>query len=75
LAVLERLIMTLLGVAGFYLAIGLVVALYLLIRGLSRLDPAAMGATRGFRVLVFPGLVALWPLLLRKWLRSGGVSG
>ena len=51
-----------------YLAIGLIAATALLVRGLGRLDPAADGASLGFRAIVFPGLVALWPLLVRRWL-------
>lgn len=27
--------------------------------------------TWGFRVLIFPGSVVLWPLMLVKWLRGG----
>ena len=47
---------------------GLVVALALELRGLARIDPAVTGSSWGFRIAIFPGLVALWPLLLRRWL-------
>jgi hypothetical protein len=53
-----------------YLALG---ALFLpLFYGvlLRRLDPAAAGATLGFRLVILPGAVALWPLLLRACLRG-----
>jgi hypothetical protein len=36
-------------------------------RGLSRLDPAAQGAGIGFRTLITPGVIALWPLLAIRW--------
>ncbi|MEZ5314228.1 MAG: hypothetical protein R2862_11585 [Thermoanaerobaculia bacterium] len=29
-----------------------------------------MAASRGFRWIVLPGAVALWPLLLRRWMRG-----
>ena len=37
-------------------------------RGVERIDPAAKGASRGFRLIIVPGAVALWPLLLRRWI-------
>jgi hypothetical protein len=59
------------GVAGVYLAVGLVFALIFSVRGVKRVDPAAAGGTFGFRLLILPGAAALWPLLLRRW--AGGV--
>ncbi|HEY5894248.1 MAG TPA: hypothetical protein VIT91_13565 [Chthoniobacterales bacterium] len=35
-----------------------------------RLDPAAHGGSWGFRLTILPGVVALWPLLFVKTLRS-----
>lgn len=55
-------------IVGLYLALGLVVALPFVIKGAQRVDPAAREGTWGFRVLIFPGAVALWPLLLKRWL-------
>lgn len=56
--------------AALYVAGGLSFAAVLLARGLERLDPAARGSSFGFRLIVLPGVVALWPLLARRW-RSG----
>jgi hypothetical protein len=53
--------------AGAYAAIGLVFALAFVARGIERIDPAARGASFGFRLVVLPGAVALWPLLARRW--------
>jgi hypothetical protein len=52
-----------------YLASGLVFGSLCLARGLARLDPAAHNMPWAARLLVLPGLVALWPLMLLKWLR------
>ena len=57
----------LLGALGVYLGLGLVFAVPFVLRGVERIDPSARGASWGFRVLVLPGSVALWPLLLRRW--------
>ncbi len=56
-----------LGLAtALYVAIGLVFALYFVWRGAGGVDPAAAGGSWGFRVMIFPGAVALWPLLVRR---------
>jgi hypothetical protein len=58
----------LLKVAGLYAGAGLLFAVPFLLRGVERIDPAARGATPGFRLIVLPGVVALWPILLRRWI-------
>ena len=57
---------TVLALAVYGLA-GLIFALAFQLRGLSRIDAAARGAGLGFRLLILPGMVALWPLLLSRW--------
>ena len=52
--------------AQAYAAIGLPTALGFLAFGLARIDPGARGAY-GFRPLLLPGLVLLWPLVLVRW--------
>lgn len=53
-----------------YAAAGLVFALPLLAWGLPRIDAATRGASLLFRLIILPGTVALWPVMLRHWLRS-----
>ncbi len=53
-----------------YLACGVLFAIPFLARGAAAIDPGAREGTRGFRLIVLPGVVALWPLLLLRW-RSG----
>jgi hypothetical protein len=55
---------------SLYALVGLVFALPFAIRGAGRIDPAARTGTIGFRILVIPGAVALWPLLMSGWLRG-----
>ena len=57
---------------GAYLLVGVLFAVPFLLSGVRRIDPAASGGTTGFRLLILPGVVALWPLLLTRWMR--GVS-
>lgn len=55
---------------GLYAGLGVLFALAFVTRGVGRVDPAARGATWGFRLAVLPGVVALWPLLAGRWWRG-----
>ncbi|MFK8014401.1 MAG: hypothetical protein AB8G17_03015 [Gammaproteobacteria bacterium] len=51
-----------------WFAAGLVVAVAFVLFGAGRIDPAARSGSRGFRLLIVPGVAAFWPLLLKRWL-------
>ena len=53
-----------------WLATGLLVGISFVLIGVRRSDPAAHRGTWGFRLLILPGAVALWPLVLRRWVRG-----
>jgi hypothetical protein len=57
--------------AAGYAGVGIAVAAAFLAYGIERLDPAARRAY-GFRALIFPGLVLLWPVVLVRWARAAG---
>jgi hypothetical protein len=59
-------------ILGLYLAIGLVFAIPFAFNGAGKIDPTAREATLGFKIIIIPGAMALWPLLVRRWLK--GVS-
>jgi hypothetical protein len=52
-----------------YVVVGLVIGLAFVIFGVTRVQPATV--TVGARILLLPGASALWPLVLRRWLKSG----
>lgn len=56
---------------GFYGIVGVVFGAAFVRRGAAKMDHAAKGATWAFRLMIFPGAAALWPVLLRKWMRAG----
>ena len=56
---------------GVYAALGAVFAIAFVGRGIGSVDPVAKNSSIGFRLIVVPGVVALWPLLLREWFRKG----
>lgn len=53
---------------GLYAAVGLLVGVIFLFGGAGRIDPAAKGKGMPLRVrlLILPGIVGLWPLMLTK---------
>ena len=53
---------------GAYLTCGLVFSIPFALVGVKKIDPHAAHGSWGFRLLVIPGTMAFWPLLLRRWL-------
>ena len=51
-----------------YGAVGLLFAAVFVSVGVHRVDPVAEHAPVGFRLIIFPGVAALWPLLLSRWI-------
>ena len=68
---MDIIVTILFGVLALYGAIGLVVAPAFVIFGLTAMHAAA---TVGARILFLPGAVALWPIVLSRWLRARHVS-
>lgn len=59
--------------AGYtYAAAGIAFALAFIAFGARRIDPGAAAGTVGFRILILPGVAALWPLLAWRWLTATG---
>jgi hypothetical protein len=58
-----------------YSLCGLAVGVPLVHRGVDRVDASAKGASIGFRLLILPGTVALWPLMAAKWIKAPEVGG
>ena len=52
---------------GLYLACGLIFAIPFALVGVRKIDPHASHGSWGFRVLIVPGTMVLWPLLLQRW--------
>ncbi len=56
---------------GLYAVLGLIFGAAFVSWGIGRVDSGARGSGWGFRLIVLPGSVALWPLLLSRWMRGG----
>ncbi len=60
------------SLSGLYAAIGFLVAPILIFWASERFDGSISESTRGFRLLVLPGAILLWPILLRRtWAGAG----
>ena len=56
--------------AGLYLALGAVFAPLWAFRLVNRTDPVAAHGTPGFRLLILPGALLLWPFLAGRLVRG-----
>jgi hypothetical protein len=54
------------GALVVYLAVGLLTAIAFVTSGVMRVQSAPV--TIGARILLIPGAVALWPLIMSRWL-------
>lgn len=55
---------------GVYVLIGFLFGLYFLFKGATKVDPLMKDTNKKVRVLLFPGVVATWPFLMRKLLKT-----
>lgn len=53
-----------------YLIIGVLFGIYFVAAGVQRIDKAVRGAPLGFRLIILPASVALWPLLIGRLLQG-----
>ncbi|MEO1210802.1 MAG: hypothetical protein AAFX78_14800 [Cyanobacteria bacterium J06638_20] len=58
------------NLARAYLIAGFIFALLFVVFWVQRVDPAARGRAIGFRILIIPGVTALWPLFATRLLRG-----
>jgi hypothetical protein len=57
--------------AEIYVIAGIGTALAFIAFGITRVLAEPMPATLGARILIFPGVAALWPYVLYRWLAAG----
>jgi hypothetical protein len=55
---------------GLYAVAGVVIAVAFLAFGVTRVLPTPASVTLGARIVLFPGVVVLWPYVLIRWLKS-----
>jgi hypothetical protein len=53
-----------------YFLCGFIFAIIFIIKGIIKIDENARGSSIGFRIIIIPGAIVFWPLLLKKWLNA-----
>ena len=56
--------------SALYAALGICVGVAFVVLGVTRILPQPATVTIPARVLLFPGAVALWPVVVRRWLQA-----
>jgi len=57
-------------IVGVYFLCGFLFAIPFVIKGVKDIDEGAYGTKLGFRLIILPGSIVFWPLLLSKWIKS-----
>lgn len=55
---------------GIYAIVGVIVGIALVCCGVTRIDSAAHESRWSFRLLILPGVAALWPFMLTRWIAA-----
>jgi hypothetical protein len=66
--VIEVLAVAFWTVVAVWFGVGVLFAIPFLARGIGRIDPLAARSGLAFRLVVVPGVMALWPVLASRWL-------
>jgi len=53
-----------------YLALGLLFAIPFLWVGIKKVDHSAANPSFALRLILLPGTIAFWPILLTKWIKA-----
>lgn len=57
-------------VVMMYLLIGILFVFPFLVKGIKRIDEGAHGSSKGFYMIIIPGVMVFWPVLLSKWIKK-----
>jgi hypothetical protein len=66
---LTTIVFILLLMAAVYLLAGIVFTIFFQAKGLSKIDEGVHGSSWGFRIIIIPGCIVFWIVLLRKWIK------
>ena len=60
----------LLIIVAVYLLAGVLFVIPFLMKGLNKIDKGANGSTIGFKIIIIPGVIVFWPVLLKKCMKA-----
>jgi hypothetical protein len=53
-----------------YLLSGVLFVIPFLMKGLTKVDEGAHGGSIGFKLIIIPGVIVFWPVLLKNWIKK-----
>jgi hypothetical protein len=56
-------------IVTIYLVVGFLFMIPFIIKGVNKIDEDAPGSSIGFRIIIIPGVIVFWIVLLRKWIK------
>ena len=60
----------LLIIAAVYLLVGVLFVIPFLMKGLTKVDEGARASTISFKIIIIPGVIVFWPVLLKRWVKN-----
>jgi hypothetical protein len=57
-------------IALIYLLIGVLFVPFFYAKGIRHIDETVKGSSIGFYIIISPGVIVFWPVLLRKWRKA-----
>ena len=67
---MEKVISIILIIATIYLVMGLLFTTFFLAKGIHKVDEGAHGSPLSFRLIIAPGVIVFWIVLLKKMLNK-----
>ncbi|GAB5558461.1 MAG: hypothetical protein SynsKO_01080 [Synoicihabitans sp.] len=65
---MDTLVTVAVGIIAAYLAAGLIFAIPFVFRGAAKIDAPAANTGLFFKLILIPGSMIFWPILLRRWI-------
>lgn len=59
----------LLTVIAGYLMVGICFLPFYYSKGIKMVDEGVKGSSFGFYIIIIPGVIVFWPILLRQWIK------
>lgn len=57
-------------IVAVYVALGVLFMIPFIIKGVKKIDEGAHGGSIGFRIIIIPGVIVFWIVLLNKWIKA-----
>jgi hypothetical protein len=67
---LVTIVSVVLAVFAIYFAVGILFTIPFQVKGLRKIDEGAHGSSIGFRIIIIPGCIIFWPILLERWIEA-----